>query len=135
MPSIGIGELVVIFLLLLIFVGPDRLPQVARTMGKLMGEVRRATDELKNSLYLEDVRQRRMPRDSGTRPQAADAQPRPRSTAVRHVELPDEGPPQPVDTEGGADPADDSARSGWSDTSAPAHADAQATDESPEAKE
>lgn len=125
MPSIGIGELVVIFLLLLVFVGPDRLPQVARTMGKVMGEVRRATDELKNSLYLEDVRQRRTPRNSGPRPQAADAQPRPRSPAVRHVELPDEGPPQPVDPEGGADPAGDIA----------AHAGAQATDESHETEE
>jgi Tat protein translocase TatB subunit len=131
MPSIGIGELVVIFLLLLVFVGPDRLPQVARTMGKVMGEVRRATDELKNALYLEDVRKRRMPRSTGPDPQAADAQPRPRSPAVRHVELPDEGPPGPAGPEGGADDDVDPDV----DPDVAAHADALATDESPEAKE
>ncbi len=59
MPGIGFGELAVIFLLLLIFVGPQRLPQVARTLGRAMGEVRRATDELKTALYLEEARQKR----------------------------------------------------------------------------
>ncbi len=100
MPGIGIGELVVIFLLLLVFVGPARLPQVARTLGRAMGEVRRATDELKNALYLEDVRQRRAA--SPPRPRAGAAQPRPRSPAVREVELPDEGPPRGADPYEGA---------------------------------
>ena len=56
MPGIGFGELAVIFLLLLIFVGPQRLPQVARTLGRAMMEVRRATDELKGALYVEEAR-------------------------------------------------------------------------------
>jgi sec-independent protein translocase protein TatB len=59
MPGIGFGELAIIMLLLLVFLGPERLPQAARTFGRLMGEVRRATDELKTALYLEDARQRR----------------------------------------------------------------------------
>ena len=53
MPGIGLAEIAVIFLLLLIVVGPDRLPQVARTMGRAMGEARRVTDELKGALILE----------------------------------------------------------------------------------
>ena len=59
MPGIGFGELAIIFLLLLVFLGPKRLPQAARTFGRVMGEVHRATDELKTALYLEDARQRR----------------------------------------------------------------------------
>ena len=59
MPGIGFWELAIIFLLLIVFVGPKRLPQAARTFGRVMGEVRRATDELKTALYLEEARQRR----------------------------------------------------------------------------
>ena len=71
MPGIGFGELAIIFLLLLIFVGPQRLPQVARSVGKLMVEVRRATDELKGALYMEEgrlERERRMNRHYGQAP-------------------------------------------------------------------
>ena len=53
MPGIGLAEIAVIFLLLLVVVGPDRLPQVARTVGRAMGEARRVTDELKGALILE----------------------------------------------------------------------------------
>jgi len=83
MPGIGFGELAVIFLLLLIFVGPQRLPQVARSVGKLMMEVRRATDELKGALYMEEgrlERERRMDRHyrrAPTAPPAAEPPPKP----------------------------------------------------------
>lgn len=53
MPSIGFAEIAVIFVLLLVFVGPDKLPQVARTMFRAVGEARRVTDDLKSNLILE----------------------------------------------------------------------------------
>ena len=53
MPSIGFAEIAVIFVLLLVFVGPDKLPQVARTMFRAVGEARRVTDDLKSNLVLE----------------------------------------------------------------------------------
>jgi len=80
MPGIGFGELAVIFLLLLIFVGPQRLPQVARTLGRAMMEVRRATDELKGALYVEEGR---LERDRRTRTY------RHRDARRRDVETPD----------------------------------------------
>lgn len=92
MPGIGIGELVVVFLLLLIVVGPQKLPQVARTLGRAMGEVRRATDELKAALYLEDVRRRRGTADPYP-PSYRSSGRRPGKNQVQDVEKPDSGPP------------------------------------------
>jgi len=90
MPGIGFGELAVIFLLLLIFVGPQRLPQVARTLGRAMMEVRRATDELKGALYIEEGRLERERR-------ASRRTYRPRDARRRDVEKPpDSGDGAPV---------------------------------------
>ncbi len=89
MPGIGFGELVVVFLLLLIFVGPQKLPSVARTLGRMMGEVRRATDELKTALYLEEARGRR-DRLEATR--LGEDGGGPSRAARRDVELPDVPP-------------------------------------------
>jgi TatA/E family protein of Tat protein translocase len=48
--GIGMPELLVILGLALIVLGPKRLPEIARALGKGMSEFRRATDELKNEL-------------------------------------------------------------------------------------
>jgi sec-independent protein translocase protein TatB len=39
--NVGGGELLVIALIALIVLGPDRLPEAARTIGKVMGDIRR----------------------------------------------------------------------------------------------
>ncbi|MGH7846725.1 MAG: twin-arginine translocase TatA/TatE family subunit [Candidatus Binatia bacterium] len=53
--GIGMPELLVILGLALILLGPKRLPEIARALGKGMSEFRRATDELKEELHhLED---------------------------------------------------------------------------------
>jgi TatA/E family protein of Tat protein translocase len=44
--GIGIEELVVIFVIALFVLGPERLPSLARDLGKAMRELRRASDEL-----------------------------------------------------------------------------------------
>jgi sec-independent protein translocase protein TatB len=41
-------ELVIVLVLALILLGPERLPDAAKTFGKVMREVRRATDDLKD---------------------------------------------------------------------------------------
>jgi sec-independent protein translocase protein TatB len=46
-------ELVIIGVLALILLGPDKLPDAARTAGKLMRELRRATDDIKDQLETE----------------------------------------------------------------------------------
>ncbi len=48
--GIGFPELVVIFIVALLVLGPERLPEVARGLAKWVNEFRRAADELKKEL-------------------------------------------------------------------------------------
>lgn len=46
--GIGMPELLLILALALIVLGPKKLPELARALGKGMAEFRRATDDLKD---------------------------------------------------------------------------------------
>ncbi len=46
MGSVGAPEILVILVLALVVLGPERLPQAARTMGRWVGELRRLTGSL-----------------------------------------------------------------------------------------
>jgi sec-independent protein translocase protein TatB len=48
--NIGITELIVILLLALLVVGPERLPELARQLGKTLRDVRRAYENLTRDL-------------------------------------------------------------------------------------
>jgi len=48
--GIGIPELLVIFVVALIVLGPQRLPEVAKALGKALAEFRRATSDLSEEL-------------------------------------------------------------------------------------
>src|SRR4051794_14966309 len=48
--SLGIPELILIFIVALIVFGPKRLPEIGKTLGKAMGEFKKATDDLKNPI-------------------------------------------------------------------------------------
>ncbi|MBI2985876.1 MAG: twin-arginine translocase TatA/TatE family subunit [Deltaproteobacteria bacterium] len=48
--GIGMPELILILAVALIVLGPRRLPEIARALGKGLAEFRRATDELKDEL-------------------------------------------------------------------------------------
>ncbi|HEX8833514.1 MAG TPA: twin-arginine translocase TatA/TatE family subunit [Abditibacteriaceae bacterium] len=52
MPSLGGGEIIVIFVLALVLFGPHRLPELARGIGKGMREIRKVTSEFQNQLSL-----------------------------------------------------------------------------------
>jgi len=45
--GIGMTELMVIFVIGLVVLGPKRLPELARTLGKSMAEFRRASNDLR----------------------------------------------------------------------------------------
>ena len=51
--SLGMPELLFILVLALLIFGPRKLPDIGRTMGKAMGEFRRATRDLKRTLDTE----------------------------------------------------------------------------------
>jgi Tat protein translocase TatB subunit len=53
--GIGTGELVIIFIVALIIIGPQKLPEIARTMGKAMGELKRATRDIQDEMRLDDL--------------------------------------------------------------------------------
>ncbi len=52
--SIGMTELIVIMVVALVVIGPKRLPELARTLGKALGDFKRATSDFQNSFNLED---------------------------------------------------------------------------------
>lgn len=52
--SVGAGEWVMLFVVVLVVVGPKRLPEVARKFGKTMEMFRRAADEFKEQLLSMD---------------------------------------------------------------------------------
>lgn len=51
--GIGMPELLLILALALIVIGPKKLPDIARALGKGLAEFRRATDDLKSSIQQE----------------------------------------------------------------------------------
>ena len=48
--GIGFPELVVILAVALIVLGPQRLPEVARMLGRAYGQLRRASEEFQNTI-------------------------------------------------------------------------------------
>jgi sec-independent protein translocase protein TatA len=53
--SIGMPELIIIFVIALIIFGPKKLPELGRSLGRSLNEFKRASNELKNTLE-EEVR-------------------------------------------------------------------------------
>ena len=51
--GIGTGELLVILVVALIIIGPNKLPELARVLGKGLAEFRKAADDLKSSVTKE----------------------------------------------------------------------------------
>jgi Tat protein translocase TatB subunit len=52
--GIGLPELIVIMVIALIIIGPNKLPDLARALGKGMAEFRKATQEIKESLDMDE---------------------------------------------------------------------------------
>jgi TatA/E family protein of Tat protein translocase len=52
--GIGLPELIIIMVIALIVIGPSKLPDLARALGKGMAEFRKATQEIKDSLDLDE---------------------------------------------------------------------------------
>jgi TatA/E family protein of Tat protein translocase len=48
--SLGMPELVIILVIALIVFGPRKLPELGRSLGKSIGEFRKASNELKHTL-------------------------------------------------------------------------------------
>ncbi len=51
--GMGMGELLLILVIALLIFGPDKLPQVARNVGKFMSNLKRTTDDIRFSIERE----------------------------------------------------------------------------------
>jgi len=49
--GIGFPELLMILVVALLVIGPKKLPDLARSLGKGLAEFRKATDDLKETIY------------------------------------------------------------------------------------
>ncbi len=52
--GVGMPELIVILVIALIVIGPSKLPDLARALGRGMAEFRKATQEIKESLNVDE---------------------------------------------------------------------------------
>ncbi len=48
--GLGTGELLVVGILALIFIGPEKLPEFATSIGKFVRQMKRTVDEIKTDL-------------------------------------------------------------------------------------
>src|SRR6202035_5016909 len=53
--SIGMPELIIIFVIALIIFGPRKLPEIGRSLGKSLAEFKKASNDLRNTLE-EEIR-------------------------------------------------------------------------------
>lgn len=53
MLNFGLGELFLIAAVVLIFVGPQRLPEMLRTLGRMYGKLRAATYDIRKEFTIE----------------------------------------------------------------------------------
>jgi Tat protein translocase TatB subunit len=77
--GIGMTELMVIFVIALLVLGPKRLPEVARSLGRSLAEFRRASTELRRE-FIDAAEEPRIepPRTAPEAPPSAAADDRPR---------------------------------------------------------
>jgi len=52
MLDIGLPELIIILGVALIVLGPQKLPEIARSLGKALSELRRTSDDLRRNILL-----------------------------------------------------------------------------------
>jgi Tat protein translocase TatB subunit len=103
--GIGMQEILVVLVIALVVIGPKKLPELAKSLGKGYGEFRRAFEEMKNTINV-DVKTeeekeniRRIHEDASSTPQppTPEAMPEPSVT------------PTPIGKAEGVRPADEQA--------------------------
>ncbi len=102
--GIGTPELLVILVVALIVLGPERMPEIARALGKAMAELRKATsgltDELHNARILLEEQAQTAMREHGKPASFPAVTPDPAPPAA----MPEPGPPPAVAAAAPAEP-------------------------------
>jgi len=87
MLDIGLSELLIILAVALIVLGPKKLPEIARSLGRGLAEFRRTSEDLRRSMFLED--------DEADKPDFRERPPRPSPPSPKSV------PPESAKKNGG----------------------------------
>lgn len=100
MLNFGLGEIFIVIVLALVFVGPERLPHAVRWLGRQYGKLMRASDELRRAFVLEADRMDAEQRTEDLRKRREEA--RQRAEEARRAreegrEPPEGGPELPED--------------------------------------
>ena len=69
--SIGMPELIIIFIIALVIFGPRKLPELGRSLGRSLTEFKRASNDLRSTLE-EEIRIEDTPAPEPPTPKAAD---------------------------------------------------------------
>jgi len=64
MLDIGFQELIIIFVVALLVIGPDKLPEFSRKLGRWVNEIKRSVNEAKARMEDEIEDQVKMPEDN-----------------------------------------------------------------------
>ena len=51
--NMGLSEILIVLAVALVFVGPAKIPEIARTIGRGIGKLRRASDEVRDTIQSE----------------------------------------------------------------------------------
>ncbi|HSA59012.1 MAG TPA: twin-arginine translocase TatA/TatE family subunit [bacterium] len=54
--GLGSGELLIVLILAVIFIGPDKLPSLASKLGRFVRQVQRTVDEIKSEFKEDDTK-------------------------------------------------------------------------------
>ena len=54
--GIGMPELILILVVALLVIGPKKLPDLAKSLGRGLAEFRRATDDVRDSFNVEEIK-------------------------------------------------------------------------------
>ena len=65
MGPVGVPEMIIILVIALIVFGPRKLPDLGKSVGKALGEFKRASNDLRNTLD-EEIRIEEKPDDKST---------------------------------------------------------------------
>ncbi|MGE5699326.1 MAG: Sec-independent protein translocase protein TatB [Deltaproteobacteria bacterium] len=94
--GIGFQEMILILVVVLIFFGPKRLPDLAKSLGKGLAEFKKASEEVKKGIdeaMKEDAAEDKVPKEEEAKTESSDAASPPR---------PPETPLLPFDDKGSA---------------------------------
>jgi TatA/E family protein of Tat protein translocase len=87
--GIGMPELILILVVALLILGPKRLPEVARSLGRGMVEFRRASNDLRDSLTIPPEEPAPPPKAVPNETDAAPPKPEPEQKGERDEKLSD----------------------------------------------